>query len=72
MVIERSDGVRVDVAVGPSSGRAPLPQQVKSGDRIVVLAAESGQELMFSRIRASLGCPLQADQGGGTTSAGPG
>lgn len=72
VLVERRDGSRMDVATGSSTGHAALPQPVQPGDRIVVLAVEKEQELMFARIHAPLGCALRPDQGGGTTSTGPG
>lgn len=72
VLIERPDGSRVDITTGPSTGYAVLPQPLSAGDRAVVLAVESGQELMFTRIDSTLGCALRPAHGGATTSTGPG
>jgi hypothetical protein len=72
VVVERQDGSRVEVATGSSTGHATLLQPVLPGDRLVVLAVENEQELMFTRVHAPLGCALLPYQGGGTASTGPG
>lgn len=72
VLIEHPDGSRVEVATGSSAGHAALPQPVLPGDRVVLLAVENEEELMFARIQAPLGCALRPAQGGATTSTGPG
>ena len=72
VLVERQDGVRAEVASGSSTGQAILPQPVLPGERVVIMAVDNEQELMFARIHVPLECALRTDQGGGTTSTGPG
>jgi len=55
--VRRKDGPPIEIAKGVE-GRTALPAALEQGDRISVVDASSGREMLYTPVEADIGCSL--------------